>query len=55
MNNRVTFCLLLAARYGIRGIPSQVFFDARGKEVYRHGGFYPQVEIEKRLEQLGAK
>ncbi len=46
---------VLAARYGVRGIPLQVFFDATGKEVFRHTGFYPQAEIEKRLENLGAK
>jgi len=44
---------ILAARYGIRSIPVQVFFDASGKEVFRHTGFYPQAEIEKKLAELG--
>jgi len=46
---------ILAARYGIRGIPGQVFFDKDGKEVFRHSGFYPQMEIEKQLVDLEAK
>lgn len=31
---------VLAARYGIQSIPVQVFFDAAGKEVFRHVGFF---------------
>ncbi|HPO14404.1 MAG TPA: thioredoxin family protein [Candidatus Hydrogenedentes bacterium] len=45
----------LAARYGIQSIPVQVFFDASGKEVSRHTGFFPQAECEKKLAELGAK
>lgn len=32
-------------RYGIEAIPTQIFFDANGKEVFRHLGFYPKDEI----------
>lgn len=32
-------------RYGIQAIPTQIFFDANGKEVFRHLGFYPKDEI----------
>ncbi len=46
---------ILGARYGIRSIPVQVFFDKDGQEVFRHTGFYPQEEIEKRLTSLGVK
>jgi thioredoxin 1 len=46
---------LLASRYGINLIPVQVFFDKRGKEVFRNVGFYPQNEIEKRLAEMGVK
>jgi thioredoxin 1 len=46
---------VLAARYGVRTIPVQVFFDKDGKEVFRHEGFYPQAEIEARLAALGVK
>jgi len=46
---------VLASRYGIQSIPVQIFFDKDGKEVFRHTGFYPQFEIEKRLEDMGVK
>ena len=26
-------------KYGIRSIPTQIFYDKEGKEVYRHEGF----------------
>lgn len=40
--------------YKIRLIPTQVFFDAAGKEVFRHEGFYSREEIEKVfLEKFG--
>ena len=45
---------VLTARYGIRTIPVQVFFDKDGKEVYRHSGTMTQDEIEKRLAEMGA-
>jgi thiol-disulfide isomerase/thioredoxin len=43
----------LALRYGVQSIPVQVFFDKDGKEVFRHAGFFPQEEIEKKLKELG--
>jgi thioredoxin 1 len=46
---------ILAARYGIQVIPVQVFFDKDGKEVYRHTGFFPQAEIEKKLAEMGVQ
>jgi len=46
---------ILAMRYGIEAIPVQVFFDKDGKEVFRHTGFFPQDEIEKKLALMGAK
>jgi len=46
---------LLAARYGIESIPVQIFFDKSGKETFRHVGFYPQEEIEKKMAELGVK
>jgi thiol-disulfide isomerase/thioredoxin len=44
---------VLAARFGIRSIPVQVFFDAQGKEVFRHVGFFAQTEVTKQLTQMG--
>ncbi len=44
---------ILAARYGIQSIPTQFFYDKDGKEVFRHTGFWPQVEIEKKLAEMG--
>jgi thioredoxin 1 len=46
---------ILASRYNVQSIPVQVFFDKDGKEVFRHMGFFPQNEIEKKLAELGVK
>ena len=46
---------ILAARYGVRTIPVQVFFERQGEEVLRHEGFFPQEEIERKLWAMGLK
>ena len=46
---------VLALRYGIEVVPVQIFFDRKGREVFRHTGFFPQEEIEKKLAELGAQ
>jgi len=46
---------ILASRYGIQSIPVQIFFDKDGKEVFRHTGFWPQEELEKKLAEIGVK
>jgi hypothetical protein len=33
----------------------QVFFDKDGKEFFRHIGFFPQEEVEKKLTEMGVK
>jgi thioredoxin 1 len=43
---------ILSARYGIRSIPVQIFFDKNGTEVFRHTGFFPEAELEKKLAQF---
>ncbi len=44
-----------AEKYGIKLIPTQVFLDERGKEFFRHEGFYPEKEIDKLLLTKGIK
>lgn len=46
---------ILAARYGIRSIPVQVFFDATGREVFRHLGFFPKDKIMEKLAEMGVQ
>jgi len=46
---------ILAARYGISTIPMQFFYGKDGKEVFRHVGFWPQDQIEKKLAEMGVK
>jgi thioredoxin 1 len=42
-------------RFGIHLIPTQIFFDKEGKEVYRHEGFLSEGSIEAELKKLGVK
>lgn len=42
-----------AEEYDIRLIPTQVFLDKDGKEIFRHEGFYPEAEIDKFLQKQG--
>jgi len=42
-----------AAKYGVRTIPTQIFYDATGKEVLRHEGFFPMEDIQKQFEVMG--
>ncbi len=44
-----------AGRFGIRAIPTQIFYDASGKEVSRHVGFMSEDDIVNTLSQLGVK
>ena len=44
-----------AAPYKVRLIPTQVFLDTQGKEVFRHEGFFPEAEIDKVLQRHGLK
>ncbi|MBT3193000.1 MAG: thioredoxin family protein [Verrucomicrobia bacterium] len=32
-------------QYGIRLVPTQIFYDAAGKELFRHEGFFSEEEI----------
>lgn len=42
-------------KYRIQIMPTQVFFDAKGKEVKRHLGFMDKPEIIAELKALGVK
>ena len=44
-----------ARKYGIRAIPTQIFFDKNGKEVFRHEGFMDKKSIVRVLGELGVK
>ena len=40
-------------KYGIRVIPTQIFFDADGKELFRHEGFFSKEDILKKWKEFG--
>ena len=44
-----------AYRFKIRGIPTQIFFDKQGNEVYRHTGFLSEEAIVAQLKKMGVK
>ncbi len=44
-----------ARRFSIRAIPTQIFFDAQGREVYRHVGFMSEAAIVEQLGTMGVK
>jgi len=46
---------ILSSRFGIRSIPVQVFFDAKGKEVFRHVGFYAEKDVLAQLKKMGVE
>ena len=44
-----------AQHFGVRAIPTQIFFDKSGKEIYRHVGFMGEDAIVKQLAAMGVK
>jgi thioredoxin 1 len=40
-------------RYGIRLIPTQIFYSAEEKELFRHEGFYAKKDILAKWAELG--
>ena len=40
-------------KFGISAIPTQIFFDKEGTEVYRHMGFLGEAEIVAQLTKMG--
>jgi len=43
----------LAKRFGISVIPTQIFYDKQGKEVFRHTGFMSEEAIVTQLKKMG--
>lgn len=41
--------------YGIEVIPTQIFYDAEGKELFRHVGFFGKEDILAKWKELGVK
>lgn len=40
-------------QYGIQIIPTQIFYDAKGKELFRHEGFFAKEDILKKWKEMG--
>lgn len=43
----------VAEQYNIESIPTQIFYDSSGNEVFRHSGFFPKEEIIAKLAEMG--
>ena len=44
-----------ARRFRIRAIPTQIFFNEDGKEVYRHVGFMDEKAVINQLKKMGVE
>jgi len=45
----------IGKKYNVRLIPTQIFYDKDGKELYRHIGFISKKEIINTFERFGIK
>lgn len=45
----------LGKKYNVRLIPTQIFYDKEGKELYRHVGFMSKKDIINTFEKFGIK
>ena len=61
-NNRLTIQIIdtgedkeTTASYSIRMIPTQIFLDAEGNELFRHEGFISKGDILKKWDELGVE
>ncbi|HUV03591.1 MAG TPA: thioredoxin domain-containing protein [Armatimonadota bacterium] len=41
--------------YGVKYIPTQIFYDENGEEFFRHVGFYPKEDILAQFEEHGIR
>src|SRR4029079_10057859 len=44
-----------ASKYDVSTIPTQIFFDAKGKERFRHEGVFSREEILAKWRELGVE
>jgi len=44
-----------AISFGINGIPTQIFYDAKGKEVQRHLGYMSEAAIVAQFKKMGVE
>ncbi len=44
-----------APKYNIKLIPTQIFYDAASKELYRHEGFFSKEDILAKWKELGVE
>lgn len=42
-----------AGKYGVKVIPTQIFYAADGRELFRHEGFFAKEEILAKWKELG--
>jgi len=42
-------------RFEIRAIPTQIFFDKQGNEIFRHVGFFDETSIVAQLTKMGVE
>lgn len=42
-------------QFGVEMIPTQIFFDASGKELFRHTGFFSREDILAKWKELGVE
>jgi thioredoxin 1 len=42
-------------KYGINMIPTQIFYGANGRELFRHEGFFSREDILKKWKELGVE
>ncbi|MDF7826345.1 thioredoxin family protein [Pontiellaceae bacterium B12227] len=43
----------VSEKYGIRMIPTQIFYDAEGRELFRHEGFFSREDMLAKWKELG--
>jgi cytochrome c-type biogenesis protein len=49
----VTININAGKKHNIKLIPTQIFFNAAGKEIFRHEGFFPEKDIIAKFAELG--